>query len=900
MGDHGSLRDGLAETFYWYSQNLPTVALLIPRAGLCLALLFAFSTPQAGTLSLAGMGINNRDPTFFRRNDGTLTGYARGVLITNATWTAWRILVLLISWIGLWILSGQGCAGLCGPRYRWEEEEAEKTRSSIYSTENDSNRDIDALAWAWKECTRLRIQDIYELCLNTPALRWGSSASPGPGWKQEKGKEVEELDPVEVQRVLAAGGILPVPAPARRRVLTEDFFETPKEEKDIQLRHRDSDKGVGPSTLPSYPFTQRGAAQVSSQDKVPFPPSPSKSKQTTSRSGTSHTPTESTSSTGSTESSSGSGSTEDDSDEEDEDEVEGSEEVVSTGHGSNSMSSLGHPVTPSRRYPFGLRQPGGRGNSTSSRSHQSRPSQSGVSQSGVSYSGISQSTGNRPSTDSPSDATSGSSSRPRASLSQSSGGSGIPMPPRHPNPQTRTRPPSIPLPPLPPATAVEFPSVRIRADSGILPGVTTVGAELMQDDAESVVSSESASDEQQDEVGLLSPGASHTNLGVPATGGPGSSSSRSRAGSSARSRANSNRSQRSNPAIRSRVSSLGVVRSRAQSMLQSVSATSLELVRSVARSRTNSSMARLEEEAAHSLPELPTSSRPRDVSASTQGSQTSYPYSFSNPQAWEDRGYISSSSHSRSGSGSGAENWTFGQPMPFLRPGNSHLREEVHTDSDREGGRRMLRETRDDSEIEEVTREFGPARIVDPQLLVGPGMPGAAPLSASIETTTSAMDVFHSADVSPRTISPLPPRTPREIDLGAGPSTSASPNIDIPWGRYRLREPYAMRGQPQGYWPTGERSTSSSPPQVVAGQASTSTSVPDLSTAAQSFVTAPATIEGTTESSEGRTEQGSLNESSWNVATSRGMRGAGIGNVGVGAGGIGPERGDPMGDWRVR
>ena len=96
-GEHGSLADGLAETFYFYSQNLPTVALLMPRAGLCLALLFAFSSPDPNVLALADAGISRRDGTFFR-TDGTLTDYARGVLVANAAWTAWRMLVLLISW----------------------------------------------------------------------------------------------------------------------------------------------------------------------------------------------------------------------------------------------------------------------------------------------------------------------------------------------------------------------------------------------------------------------------------------------------------------------------------------------------------------------------------------------------------------------------------------------------------------------------------------------------------------------------------------------------------------------------------------------------------------------------------------------------------------------------------
>lgn len=105
-GEHGSLRDGLAETFYYYSQNLPTVALLLPRAGLSLGLLLAFWSPQPGEVGLTDAGISPRDGTYFRASDQTLTDYARGVLIANAAWTAWRILVLFVSWsVLLWSLS---------------------------------------------------------------------------------------------------------------------------------------------------------------------------------------------------------------------------------------------------------------------------------------------------------------------------------------------------------------------------------------------------------------------------------------------------------------------------------------------------------------------------------------------------------------------------------------------------------------------------------------------------------------------------------------------------------------------------------------------------------------------------------------------------------------------------
>ena len=92
-----SWRDYIAESCYFYAQNLPTVVLLVPRAALCLALLLTFWTAQLSADELVDSGIENRDSTFFRM-DGSLTDYSRGVLIANAAWTAWRIMILLLSW----------------------------------------------------------------------------------------------------------------------------------------------------------------------------------------------------------------------------------------------------------------------------------------------------------------------------------------------------------------------------------------------------------------------------------------------------------------------------------------------------------------------------------------------------------------------------------------------------------------------------------------------------------------------------------------------------------------------------------------------------------------------------------------------------------------------------------
>lgn len=96
-GKYGSLRDGLAETFFFYSQNLPTVALLLPRAALSMGLLFSYGSPLPAVVLDSSNFTMRRDQTFFDP-DGSLSGYARGVLIANAAWTAWRILVLLCSW----------------------------------------------------------------------------------------------------------------------------------------------------------------------------------------------------------------------------------------------------------------------------------------------------------------------------------------------------------------------------------------------------------------------------------------------------------------------------------------------------------------------------------------------------------------------------------------------------------------------------------------------------------------------------------------------------------------------------------------------------------------------------------------------------------------------------------
>ncbi|KIJ62393.1 hypothetical protein HYDPIDRAFT_94511 [Hydnomerulius pinastri MD-312] len=658
FGENGSLRDGLAETAWFYSQNLPTVVLLLPRAGLALALLLSFSFANPEYVSLVEAGFNGRDRTFFRASDGTLTDYARGVLYANAAWTAWRALVLFISWIGLWILSGQGCAGLCGPRYRWEEEDNEKTMS-VYS---DGASEADALPWSWKTSTRLRIQEAFDFCLTVkPPARWSMA-------KKEEGEAREILGvstapAFEVEQVLAAVGFPSVPPPARRGALSEDLFAHPRIEvgmaptpppelseiipKVVKRSSKDREMAgpSGPLMKLPYPFTGYGA-QASSKDQIPFPPSPGSRKEKRRSPATSSSERRRSPEPEHVED-------DEEEDEEEEEHEEHEESSEAQPRTSGSMSSLGQPIM--SRYPFQFRHPHNRGGSASSGAATHSTPHSDTSPSSNSRSGHSrstQSTGNREtSSESPmSHAVSSS-----VMSSPSSGyGNPIPMPPRHPQPSRgRARAGTVPAFPSSPSPVV-FPGLiptRMRADSenteNMVSGFDESFMSEEQEDDEEEEDEEPQMMEQPEPEGPHEAAEGEDSVGllgvVPRSPRSSNVSSRRRRGrrdshSGSHSRSNSMSGSGSS---RSRAGSM--VRSRTQSLIQSLGAasrSSLDLVQSM-RTRANSSMARLEEDMVYT-----------------------------------------SDSRSRSGSGSDVahssnENYTFGQPMrpPMRQTSSPRLRQ---------------------------------------------------------------------------------------------------------------------------------------------------------------------------------------------------------------------------------
>ena len=548
---------------------------------------------------------------------------------------------------------------------------------------------------------------------------------------------------------------------------------------------------------------------------------------------------------------------------------------------------------------------GGHGLSGGSHVHSHSMSSSHGTRSAAGVSVFTQSTGNRESTDSEF----GPEGRPRASLSQgSSVAPGIPMPPRHPHPQGQARGRSGPSPSSSSSSAaaaaalaslniysqpVVFPSVqpRRRADSGPVQGHAVdpellygegIGSdiegqhelrddEFADNDHDDEELDEEENGEREDRLGLLVPSPRPSLIGGSRVSLTNSSSSsghgetRSRTHSSfsvhsSRSRHSSTRAQsrpRTHsshaPSVRERANSLGTS---VRSMMQGAAAslTQLDSIMRGAtgpaaglglaggsrpRSRVNSSMARLEEDVAFTP--SATGDRNRGASGTSSGSSRSGDVAL-NPLVGRTRraieaeaeGYSSSGgTHSRSGSESmSTENYTFGRPVLFMRPGPGQQQQD-----------RVVEEDQDEILVERSagnsarssgrnSRRVSPHRSTGvPIVMRAEEQPGQD--QAQSFTTAS----FYSGQPSVRTISPtapLPGRGRQQDSLENTPEHSPERvGVDIPWNNQQFLAPPTQR------WPGNTRQQ---PPDVT----SIDSSPPDISTAAGSFVTAPATIEGNT------------------------------------------------------
>ncbi|GAA5979614.1 hypothetical protein JCM11641_007887 [Rhodosporidiobolus odoratus] len=186
-----SKMDGVRETLAWYRQNWPTVLLLLPRAGLSVAVLLLYSTTAYGSSAASTV---SRDSAYFATN-GTLSGFATGVLFANSVWAAWRLLVLLVAWVGLWLIARPS---LLRPWQTSEDEPSAKffhpsrehlTISSTltYTNEKSHGQHFASLASRrssithsnWRIRRQRRLRAAILACLgSTPLTQTSSAFSP--------------------------------------------------------------------------------------------------------------------------------------------------------------------------------------------------------------------------------------------------------------------------------------------------------------------------------------------------------------------------------------------------------------------------------------------------------------------------------------------------------------------------------------------------------------------------------------------------------------------------------------------------------------------------------------------------------------------------------------------------
>ena len=210
--------DGLLEQLWWLVQNWPTVATLIPRMALCIALLLSYTDNDATGVA------TRRDAAFFT-TDNELTQYACIVLLINAAWAAYRTGLVLASGLLLALLTCAGGApralGVGGqPKRRstlYSEDDVFTPTFSGQSTQPEETR----ANWAWRWRTERRIRAAADYC----------ASSTGPAWVDEAPLDVAiaAAPPASVPEMQQVGS---APSPFSYRPTSGDGASQPLSDRD--------------------------------------------------------------------------------------------------------------------------------------------------------------------------------------------------------------------------------------------------------------------------------------------------------------------------------------------------------------------------------------------------------------------------------------------------------------------------------------------------------------------------------------------------------------------------------------------------------------------------------------------------------------------------------------------
>jgi hypothetical protein len=189
-------------------QLFPGLVPLLPRAAIAIVLLTTFSAPRLDLQTPFGATdqLKFRDDHFFRADlPGQLTLYARGVLFAFLACLGIRLAVTIASAAGLWISSGRPLGGLFGKRVAAREPATPRKPKSSLPPRDPSNtrspqkswlsaeNDFD---WAWRDRTRARIQDAFELCM----IRRETSFRTGAPWGAQSGTSLPMMTQPSMER----------------------------------------------------------------------------------------------------------------------------------------------------------------------------------------------------------------------------------------------------------------------------------------------------------------------------------------------------------------------------------------------------------------------------------------------------------------------------------------------------------------------------------------------------------------------------------------------------------------------------------------------------------------------------------------------------------------------------
>ena len=166
--------DIIPETCQAGVQLAPGLIPVLPRTSIAIILLVTFSSTTTDVTTRQSVHL---DPNFFdSTHPGKLTVYAKGVLIAFTVYVGIRTLLVISSGLGLWLFSRHPFGTFGRPEKDIIIQQPDRpqitetvsprrdpamTRHATCPGMSDENH----FQWDWRERSRSRIQDAYELCM---------------------------------------------------------------------------------------------------------------------------------------------------------------------------------------------------------------------------------------------------------------------------------------------------------------------------------------------------------------------------------------------------------------------------------------------------------------------------------------------------------------------------------------------------------------------------------------------------------------------------------------------------------------------------------------------------------------------------------------------------------------